>query len=782
MGFKKTSEGRVFFKSPDNDDAPATVAAPKSKAPETPIKPAPTKPAVTKNNTQMQILLLLKSLNTKLKDSREDQNAIKKELDEYKATIKSLEEKTEKQQGDYIDLEQKVANKQNEVSKKTTRVENNVKTTLKQLEEAKDLVKQLEEKAKEYDKTLEEIKTDVKTQVKKQTETVETLKNDLGKKTETLAKKQKKLEATQKDQGEKMVDSVAAYVALTKRVGETETRQDALDNKIEDTSSEYLKLDRKIDKVIEDRNRILRKVERIEQAVLETRDALNAKAMVLLTDQGVAGVSMPQITDQTLQTDPMVLQRRLQEEAMMPWWRKPVRLQTTSLALLMLVVLLLGWIMSAANRPDPIVKTISPIAQPPPRVILNTPAQEDKQTLNIPLKEPEVDTTQTEKFADSQPNFQLEYDNNGDNDNDIKIKEVIETAQINSKTTTKDNATSQELDINDDAQMLAAMEKNPEIVAQRLNQIEPQNIPPAKDSYKEEPATIEHAPTPPPAPVISSAYISALKKRIKPDPNLTDMAKKIEEKAFEGVPEAQHDMGALYISGHGKIKPDLNRAISWFQEAANNGVANAKYNLGVLYHQGMGVEKNLDKALELYRQAAQAGHPEAQYNLGIANIEGIGVSYNPQKAAYYFEAAAKQNIVEAAYNLGLIYENGLLGKSQPDIALTWYKHAADGGSPEAKSAMQQLATSLGISQEDINRIVRNVEKNNESFSNIEDKKLLISKTQKELMRRGLYPGPVDGVMGPMTRNAIEAFQKSANVKITGEASPELLQYLSASSN
>ncbi len=774
MGFKKTSEGRVFFKSPDNDDAPSK-----------PIKTS-SEPVINKSNAQMQILLLLKSLNTKLKSSKDDRESMKKELVEYKATIKSLEEKTNKQQSDYIDLEQKVANKQNEVSKKTSRVESTVKSTLEQLKEAKELVKQLEEKSNTQDKSLKEIKTEVKKKIDEQ-----------GKQADLFEEKQKSLEATQKDQGEKMVDSVAAYVALTKRVGDTETRQDNLDNKIEDATSEYLKLDRKIDKVIEDRNRILRKVERIEQAVLETRDALNAKAMVLLTDQGVAGVDMPQITDAAMRADPMALQRRLQEETMLPWWRKPVRLQATSLVLLMLAVLLLGWIMNAANNPVQTQNSGASIA-PPPTVSLKSSA---KQEMNAPSEKiqsaqllgAETDTPAEENFTSVQPDFRLDYKDTAETITEIEKTEVQDTPSptVEAKTEhgitihkglddpsqiTKDEA----LDINNDAQMLAAMEKNPAKVAQRLNQIEPDSINMREDLPPQK--TQQEIASAVPQRVIDNAYKAALKRRIKPDPNLTDKAKQIERKAFEGVPEAQHDMGAIYVSGHGNIERDLDRAITWFQEAANNGVANAKYNLGVLYHQGMGVTASLDKAMELYIEAADMGHPEAQYNLGIANIEGIGVPYNPQKAAQYFEKAAKQNITEAAYNLGLIHENGLLGQQKPDIALTWYKHAADAGSPEAQSAMEQLAASLGVGMDDINRIIENVKKSDTSFPNIQDSKSLISRTQNELMRRGLYPGPVDGVMGPMTRNAIEAFQKAANLDVTGETSVELLQYLSASSN
>lgn len=774
MGFKKTSEGRVFFKSPNNDDAPSK-----------PIKTS-SDPVINKSNAQMQILLLLKSLNTKLKNSKDDRESMKKELDGYKATIKSLEEKTNKQQSDYIDLEQKVANKQNEVSKKASRVENTVKNTLEQLKEAKELVKQLEEKSNTQDKSLKAIKTEVKKKIDEQ-----------GKQADLFEEKQKSLEATQKDQGEKMVDSVAAYVALTKRVGETETRQDNLDNKIEDATSEYLKLDRKIDKVIEDRNRISRKIERIEQAVLETRDALNAKAMVLLTDQGVAGVDMPQITDAAMRADPMAVQRRLQEETMLPWWRRPVRLQTTSLALLMLAVLLLGWIMNAANTPLQSLNQNSGSAiPPPPTVKLKSSAKQNvtpsSNTQTAKLLETETITTEEENFTSVPPDFRLDYKKATETTTEIEKIDVQDNPPI-VETKTEHGITihkglddpsqvknEDELDITNDAQMLAAMEKNPEKVAQRLNQIEPssinmqEDVPPQKTQQEIESAV--------PQRVIDNAYKAALKRRIKPDPNLTDKAKKIENKAFEGVPEAQHDMGAIYVSGHGNIKQDLDRAIIWFQEAADNGVSNAKYNLGVLYHQGMGVTENLKTAMQLYTEAANMGHPEAQYNLGIANIEGIGVPYNPQKAAQFFEKAARQNITEAAYNLGLIHENGLLGQQKPDIALTWYKHAADNGSPEAQSAMEQLAASLGVGMDDINRIIENVKKSNTSFPEIQDNKSLISKTQNELMRRGLYPGPVDGVMGPMTRNAIEAFQKAANLNVTGEASVELLQYLSASSN
>ena len=138
-------------------------------------------------------------------------------------------------------------------------------------------------------------------------------------------------------------------------------------------------------------------------------------------------------------------------------------------------------------------------------------------------------------------------------------------------------------------------------------------------------------------------------------------------------------------------------------------------------------------AVKWYEKAALKGLAEAQYNLGIANLEGVGMSYDAEKAAFYFENAARQGVVEAAYNLGLIYENGLLlGRAEPGKALSWYKYAAEQGSPEARSALNQLASSLGISVEDVNSIVDTVRNSNTASG--ASSANLVSDIQTELLR------------------------------------------------
>lgn len=752
MGFKKTSEGRVFFKSPDNDDGPLSQAL------------ANSEPLVPKDNTQMQILLLLKSLNTKLKASREDQEILAKDLQafkdtvtklekktpitgkisepkqlaEAKAKIKALEEKFEQQGSHYIDLEQQVARKQNEVSKKTSRVEDSVKKALK-------LVEHIKESAASDDSAVQALKEDIEKQRKAE---------------ETILKKQKALEETQKDQGEKMVDNVAAYVALTKRVSNSEERHDTLENKIADSASDYIKLDRKIDKVIEDRNRILRKVERIEQAVLETRDALNAKAMVLLTDQGaVAGVDVPQIGDSATQTDPMALQKRLEEEALMPWWRKPMRLPVASLVMMGVIILLLGYIISAlqyGRSPAPV-----DIPSEPARVSVNVAPPKTETLIEAAeaplLTEPIIEQDIMEGRLDT-----------AKSEIEVQDAEVFEP-QFGIAEGEGDPVLIQEegrpIDVNNQDSLNKAFNQDPQGVAQALNEIEPSSLPAADQGVAQVNALQTHQ---------TAAYKAGLRQRIQPDRALEDLAKKIETQAFDGVPEAQHDMGAIYVAGHGKVKQNLKRAVAWFTEASNNGVANATYNLGVLHHRGLGMDADLPRAMQLYQKAADQGHGEAQYNLGIAHIEGVGTAYNPAKAAQFFEGAARQGVTEAAYNLGLIYENGLLGRAEPGRALSWYKYAAAQGSPEAQSALNQLAASLSISVEDVNSIVETVRSSNG------DNNALISRIQEELMERGFYPGPVDGQIGPVTRSSIRAFQLAAELPIDGEPSQTLLDVLSVS--
>ena len=58
---------------------------------------------------------------------------------------------------------------------------------------------------------------------------------------------------------------------------------------------------------------------------------------------------------------------------------------------------------------------------------------------------------------------------------------------------------------------------------------------------------------------------------------------------------------------------------------------------------------------------------------------------------------------------------------------------------------------------------------------------IVSDIQRELERRGFYHGPIDGMLGPNTETAIQDFAEAAGLKVSLEASEELLRTIVRSS-
>lgn len=445
--------------------------------------------------------------------------------------------------------------------------------------------------------------------------------------------------------------------------------------------------------------------------------------------------------------------------------------------------------------------------------------------------------------------------------------------------------------------MKMAMAENPDRLASKLNEIEPvathTAVPDAPEKVAaktEKPDTEKTESSVRPASLTPAAKTKTsefddtasfvenaydhrpLSEKAEPDSGLPEIVREIEKRAFEGIPEAQHDLAAIYTAGHGGVKINYEKAVFWFTEAAYNGIGNARYNLGVLYHQGLGVKQDTHKAISWYKAAADVGHPEAQYNLGIAYIEGIGTAYDPQKAASYFEQAALSGIPEAAYNLGIVHENALTDASRPEEALYWYKKAADAGSKEARNALTQLAKKLGIDPQKVEDILSDLETltekkpddNNEAALRHNDAKestksaasqspdairtakieaadtltmqdllgpdgkpiekairhyqnkskdapeenrqdqsapqqelamtdtgetpdisdeqinasqAITAQIQEQLVYLGLYPGPADGVVTPLTKDAIRTYQSLYGLDVTGAPSESLLAHI-----
>lgn len=124
-------------------------------------------------------------------------------------------------------------------------------------------------------------------------------------------------------------------------------------------------------------------------------------------------------------------------------------------------------------------------------------------------------------------------------------------------------------------------------------------------------------------------------------------------------------------------------AIEWFIEKAEEGVPQIQAQLGYCYTNGIGVDKDGNKGLHWTRQSAEKGNARGQFNLGFY-FEGMN---DMEKAVEYYTKSANQGFVHAQYNLGRIYNINFQDKRK---AIYWYGKAADQGDPFSQSVLAAL--------------------------------------------------------------------------------------------
>jgi TPR repeat protein len=161
------------------------------------------------------------------------------------------------------------------------------------------------------------------------------------------------------------------------------------------------------------------------------------------------------------------------------------------------------------------------------------------------------------------------------------------------------------------------------------------------------------------------------------------------EAAQHGDPNAQFQMGELYMSGRG-VEQDPAAAAEWYWAAADQGDAVAASNLGVLYANGWGVPQSDLEAAELFRKAADAGDAGGENNLGCMYLAGRGVPQSDALGAKAVFTAAEHGVPEAQYTLGTLYANGRGVPPDQAQAVKWLKSAAAQGYAPAQILMGKL--------------------------------------------------------------------------------------------
>jgi len=148
------------------------------------------------------------------------------------------------------------------------------------------------------------------------------------------------------------------------------------------------------------------------------------------------------------------------------------------------------------------------------------------------------------------------------------------------------------------------------------------------------------------SPIASFRLAANIMSESKPD--LLAGYKHLVAAANGNYPEAQSELGLLYLSGR-MGNSDPVAAIAWFSRAAQNGFAPAQFNLAVLYERGAGgLPQNIENAGQLYTVAANQGHGPATLALARIVNEGLGIKADPPKAWAIAKMAAERGEKEAS--------------------------------------------------------------------------------------------------------------------------------------
>lgn len=182
---------------------------------------------------------------------------------------------------------------------------------------------------------------------------------------------------------------------------------------------------------------------------------------------------------------------------------------------------------------------------------------------------------------------------------------------------------------------------------------------------------------------------------------------------------------------------------------AEQGNASAQFILGTMYANGEGVLEDDREAVAWYRKAAEQGHASAQSNLGKMYAKGEGVTRNLVKAYAWFNLSAAQGNETA--------------KSNKEIGVQ-------------RMSSTQITAAQALSRQYSTRIAQGLPAEN-NISEPAPARSAVREAQQLLTSLGYQPGPVDGLMGKRTRQAIRAAQSDQRQIPTGKITEELLQTL-----
>jgi len=270
---------------------------------------------------------------------------------------------------------------------------------------------------------------------------------------------------------------------------------------------------------------------------------------------------------------------------------------------------------------------------------------------------------------------------------------------------------------------------------------------------------------------------------------------KLRQAAAAGDPAAEFEVAVRFMDGRG-LPHDAAKAVEWYRKAAAQGLAPAQYRLGSLYEKGEGVDRDLALARMWYQRAAEQGNRKAMHNLAVLYADGIDGKPDYEKAATWFNQAAEYGLADSQFNLAVLFARGLGVQTDFAKSFHWFAVAADQGDSEALAKRDEIAQQLD--QETLMKARAALDawqpKPTLASANVVPEpqggwgevkpahqvfidRGMIMKAQSTLTKLGYTPGPADGEIGPRTRDAVRAFQRSVGIPDTGDITPELINTL-----
>lgn len=212
---------------------------------------------------------------------------------------------------------------------------------------------------------------------------------------------------------------------------------------------------------------------------------------------------------------------------------------------------------------------------------------------------------------------------------------------------------------------------------------------------------------------------------------------------------------------------DYDLAADQYRKAAAAGNAEAAYYLGLLASGGGNLPINEQEAFQSMHMSAEKGYGPAQKLLGMWHMKGDFAPKDPAKAIYWFNKAADQGDRSAMFFLGTMCAKGQGVPRDYDTALGWFQMARAKGFP----VKPELLTLEGVAAfgRKFDSAPAAIEK-----STLQDRPATVRNVQDGLTRLGYKPGPVDGMMGKKTANAIRAFQRDVDMPVDGKVSDALM--------